>query len=352
MFGCYKKSIILYCLHRIADERTVYSVFHLLNGKKSSQTIQDAFLFQLTPFFRVYPSMTRLQFDQHLTEMTKVKWILEYEPSQYRLTDLGREALKEQLKKQPLPVNLNGWKYHQLSVVFWERLSLLVQVISNLMYSNSKYLPIQRKKETHLWLKQFLQDTKMDRQVLAQKVFNEVVDCLENSTSIQPEFLISRLTGAETIGLTKEQAALQYSMDQDYFELQFQSILHTMLSVIKEKPVQLPLLNKVIQSAETEFTMTVSAQRTEELLQQGFTIEEIATFRKLKRNTIEDHIVELALNKPDFEIGRFVTDKNVAEIAEAVKKVTSKQLKHIKTIVPHAQYFEIRLVLAVFGDSL
>ncbi|WP_176215131.1 helix-turn-helix domain-containing protein [Cytobacillus gottheilii] len=351
MFGCYKKYVILYCLQRIADERTIYSVFHLLNGKKSSQTIQDAFLFQLTPFFRVYPAMTRQQFDQHLAEMRKEKWILEYEPSQYRLTDQGIDTLKEQLTKQPLPQNLNGWKFHQLSVVFWERLSLLVQVVSNLMSNNLSYLPIQRKKETHVWLKQFLQETKMDRHILAQKVYDELVDCLENSSNIRPQLLISRLTGTDAIGLTKEQAAVRFSMDQDYFDLHFQSILHSMLAVIKEKPVPFPLLNKVIQYTETEFTMTHSAQKTEELLQNGFTLEEIALYRKLKKNTIEDHVVELALSKPQFEIESFVSADIVDDILEAVKKVNTKQLKHIKSIVPHAQYFEIRLVLAVYGDA-
>lgn len=351
MFGCYKKIVILYCLERIADERTIYSVYHLLNGKKSSQTIQDAFLFQLTPYFRVYPVMKRQEFDQHIAEMVKEMWIFEYGPSQYRHTELGSEILKEQLINQPLPQGLNGWKYHQLSAVFWERLSLLVQVVSNLVYENTKYLPIQRKKEAHVWLKQFLRTSNLDRQMLAQRLFDEIVNCMESNSHIRPELFISRLTGAHTIGMTKEQGAAYYGIDMDYFELQFQGILHSMLTAFKEKPAQFPILNKVIQNAETEFAMTISAQKTDVLIQRGLDIEEIAAFRKLKRNTIEDHIVEMALNKHDFDIHRFVTEEMVADILEGVKRVSTKQLKHIKSIVPHAQYFEIRLVLAVFGEK-
>lgn len=49
------QAIVLVQLQRIEGVRTVYSIYHLLKGKKSSQTIQDAHLFNLGIFFKPFP---------------------------------------------------------------------------------------------------------------------------------------------------------------------------------------------------------------------------------------------------------------------------------------------------------
>ena len=46
------QTIILFCLQKINGERTIYSIYHLLKGKKSSQTIQDTHLFHLQSLFQ------------------------------------------------------------------------------------------------------------------------------------------------------------------------------------------------------------------------------------------------------------------------------------------------------------
>jgi uncharacterized protein YpbB len=59
----YRDAVFLYCLKQIKDERSIYSLFHLFQGKKSSQTIQDAHLYKLTPFFRALPFITRIELE-------------------------------------------------------------------------------------------------------------------------------------------------------------------------------------------------------------------------------------------------------------------------------------------------
>ena len=40
------------------------------------------------------------------------------------------------------------WKYQSQANLFWERLSLMIQVFSYLQNRESRYMPIQRKPET------------------------------------------------------------------------------------------------------------------------------------------------------------------------------------------------------------
>ena len=67
--------IILYCLHKLNGERTIYSIYHLLHGKKSSQTIQDAYLFHLTPFFHTYPTISWQEIESIITKFATNEWI-------------------------------------------------------------------------------------------------------------------------------------------------------------------------------------------------------------------------------------------------------------------------------------
>ena len=95
--------------------------------------------------------------------------------------------------------------------------------------------------------------------------------------------------------------------------------------------------------------MTNSSYRTYKLLGKGYSIEEIAKHRRLQKSTIEDHIVEIALNIDDFSIDAYIDKQSQNRILTAAKQTASKQLKLIRSEVSTANYFEIRLVLAKYG---
>ena len=48
-------------IKKFQGERSIYAIFHMLQGKKSSQTIQDAHLYGLTNLYGIMPNFTRLQ---------------------------------------------------------------------------------------------------------------------------------------------------------------------------------------------------------------------------------------------------------------------------------------------------
>ncbi|MDQ0271117.1 helix-turn-helix domain-containing protein [Cytobacillus purgationiresistens] len=343
----YTEIVILHCLQRIEGQRTVYSVFHLLNGKKTSQTIQDAHLFHLSAFFHLFPSLTRKEFTDYIKRMENEQLIIQKEDLHFVVPK--RDHWKA-VDANILPKYVDGWRYHRYSRMLWERISLLVQVISHLNKQNQKYLPIQTKKELHVWLKKYLVQSKMSREDLAQGIYNELYTCLSHDDDINPVIFVIRLTGFNKIGLTASQAAEKLKMENDVYHIHFLNILHCILQKADESPEKFPLLNRLMTDVDKLTSLlTISASRTYRLIQKGFALDEISISRNLKRGTIEDHIVEIALNISDFKIDQYVSQLKQQLIVEASKKLTSKQLKHIRQSVPEADYFEIRLVLAKNG---
>lgn len=347
----YLQMIILYCLDKLNGERTIYSIYHLLNGKKSSQTIQDAHLFQLGALFQTCPSLERADLDEKIKHLEKQGLIQEKEELHYIVTDEGASALAAQLQKTPIPSTLNGWKLHDKSALFWERLSLLVQVVSQLSHNNSHYIPIQRRRAAHIWLKKALREAKMDKKALAAGLYGELEALLESYRETDPSIIVLRLTGAGHIGLTSEQAAEAMNFDSDYYRFCFLSILHYLIVRIMEDRSSFPVLRLLFTGEESSIPLTQSAQKTYMMLKQGVCLDKIIQARGLKRSTIEDHIVELALNVEGFSIDPYVQAEKQELIRSAAMNAESRQLKHIRRLAGGAEYFEIRLVMAKYGDG-
>ncbi|MDF2856065.1 MAG: hypothetical protein K0Q87_1916, partial [Neobacillus sp.] len=320
---------------------------HLLNGKKSSQTIQDAHLFSLKNYFRVLDPLTRETFDIIFKRLLDKKWVEPCNDQAYRISSLGSEYLQ---KFNP-PKYLNGWKYHHISPVVWERLSLLTQVTSNLTYQESRYIPIQKNKEVHRWLKRLLKDNSLPREFLGKTLYSELVECLNGAKNINPAVLVFRLTGYRQIGLTTLQATKKLEMSPINYQIEFLNILHYIIRMIESDPNRFKLLSTLLVDLMDHSNLTVSARKTWELLNQGFTIEQISAIRHLKNSTIEDHLVEFALNIDEFSIDPYV-DQEIQEKVMGISHLCgTRQLKLIRSKLPTTSYFKIRLVLARNGDQ-
>lgn len=345
----YIEIIILYCIKQLKGERTIYSIYHLLKGKKSSQTIQDAHLYGLTNFFRIYEQITRETIQSIIQKALSKHWISSIDDQRYQLTITGEERLRVSLEKDPFPKYINGWKYHSSCMEFWERLSLLVQVISNYNYKESSYIPIQKNKQVHIWLKLFLKKNRLQKSSLGRLLFSELVDCLDSAEDIDPSVLIFRLTGFHNIGLTSLQISLKLEIEISRYYIQFQNILHYIMQKVNTNPTRYQLLSTILFDSKENSPLTNSSQITFEYVQKGFTIQDIAKIRHLKTSTIEDHIVEIALNIEGFSIESFIDPDVQRRIVFVAERTKTKQLKVIKSQVDTANYFEIRLVLAKYG---
>lgn len=345
----YLEGLIVHCLERLNGERTVFSIYHLLRGKKSSQTIQDAHLFGLTKYFGVYPLFTRELLEKIIKHCLDHEGITLLKQDCFLLTPTGKNRLQEYCSKLPEPFYLNGWKYHQIDLQFWERLSLMVQVTSNFIASNTRYIPIQKKKETHKWIKTFLKECEVPRNRLGNKLHSEILRIFQMAEQIDPSVLIFRLTGYNKIGLTAGQTAERLKMEPFQYQLEFLNILHYLIRSATDHADDFPLLSAIIDNRKQNQMLTNSTQKTYDLLQNGYTIEEIARIRDLKKNTIEDHIVEIALKIDNFPIDPYIEKELQEKILGAAQQTASRQLKLIRSKVEAAEYFKIRLVLAKHG---
>lgn len=339
----YFSMVILYCIKKIKGERSVSSIFHLFKGKRSSQTIQDAKLYQTYHLFGVFPLLGRKEIEDSISQLIKEKAIERCSDNSYVVTEYGEQLLN----RFSLPSSLNGWKYTGQAHVLWERLALLVQVLSNLVHHETRYIPISRDMLLLHWVKTYIKNMAYSRDELSKILYTELADVLGGLEDINSNIFVTKLTGHNRIGSTNEQVSEIFQLSSYEVIILFTSTLHHILQVTIEEKERYPVLSKIISTSTRELSLTQSTEKTYQLLHQGYSLEMIASIRQLKKNTIEDHIVEIALADETFDTTPYVDSETFNRIEKCIKELQTNQLKVIKnTLTIPVSYFEIRLVLA------
>lgn len=343
----FRTFLLLYCLHKFNGERSVSGVYHLLTGKKSAQTIQDAKLFDLSFLFQTLKPLKREQLHRDVDYLKENNLIQLNTEERYCLTSMGEKELNDAAQFYTFPAFLNGWRYGDSSRKFWSRYVLLTQTVSNLLIEKNDFFPIITDPKVLNWTKGFLQQTRVNRRELADTIYKETFYILNELPDGLADLFILRVSSHERTGSTIEQTARHLKQDVGYTYLLFQSVLHFFVRSIASDPKRFSTLQTLALDDHRGPPLTTSTQETFHFLQQGKKIDEIALIRSLKESTIEDHIVELALYLPSFNIDPFVPDPLQKEITAIANHVGTKRLKIIREALDaRASYFQIRLMLA------
>ena len=340
--------ICLQAIHAFKGERSIAGVFHLLQGKRSAQTIQDGHIYQSLYLFGTLSSWTKESFTEVVALLEMEDFIVKQREEHFILAAQVTNEWNFIYERYPSLHKLNGWKYKDVSLLFWKRMSLLVQCVSQLAVNEKQFIPVTKDKRTLQWMKMYLSQ-RHDMKQLSKQLHEELRGILLEVAPLEAENFVRRLSGHNCYGLTNEQIAEGLGITTDDCYLLFMATLHHMLDTIESQREQFRILSSFVPDI-TKGVLTSSSELTYKYLQQGFSIEEISIKRQLKRSTIEDHLIEIAIAKPTFSIGAFVAKEDEQLIAKVIDQSSAIRLRHIKDQLPnHINYFMIRLVLAKRG---
>jgi uncharacterized protein YpbB len=162
----------------------------------------------------------------------------------------------------------------------------------------------------------------------------------------QADFIVMQFSGKRIWGKTLTQTGQYFDLTREQMSVSLKSAIRAILTIVTEDSGAYPLLYKLF-SRSKQGNLTQSAARTYHFVKRGYQFEEISRIRQLKYNTIEDHIVEIALNDKAFTIASYVNEADWKQIAKAFNDANTNKLKEIKKRVgDNISYFQIRLVLA------
>lgn len=341
------QGIVLKICHQLRGQRSIQSTYYILTGKKSIQTIQDAHLYQSSQYFGILPLLKRDEFEQMIKRLSLEAYITNLnEKEMYRLTEAGKMWLKDH-QRALAPLTFQGIKFHGMDDVFYKRLSLLIQVLSNQRMNCSTYVPVVDDEAVMRWMKQYYQTIKPKIQSYRKELYKELVQVLNRFPERHAEIFVRRFSGYERYGMSLQQLAHLYQMTPYDVYLLLKHMIHQILEILLSESTFFRLLRNLLADLSNNEFLTRSAKTTYNLLQKNYSIDQIAHQRSLKTNTIYDHLVEIALYDPTFSIDAYVSKEEQEKILQVMQKVQSFRLKEIKNHLPsEISYFKIRLTLA------
>lgn len=336
------QEILCFLFSRLQKEKTANAAYYILQGKRSGQSLQDARNYGLEAYFSILPKLTIAQFDHEVAYLQGEQYITIDDENLVYLTDKGQTLVKEMR-----PSHFNGWFYRGNERIFFNRLSLIIQTISNMRVGEKQFLPIQQDRQIQQFVKGFLRTKAYTTQAFASELKAELHTLLQNQqgNDIGKEVFVYRLTGYQHTGKTWIQIAKQLEMAPLDIQCAFIETLHWLLDQI-EQANDVPLLQEIAFELKLSVTLTASTKQTKQLFDTGKSLEDIALIRKLKISTIEDHIIEMAMNDPKFPIERFVSNDDYIEVQTYIMQTDIKKLRLLKEQFSKLSYFQLRLILS------
>ncbi|WP_077326744.1 helix-turn-helix domain-containing protein [Virgibacillus siamensis] len=339
------ENMILICSSQFRDKRTTSAIYHLLKGRRSIQTQQDAFLYELDKFYGVYKHLPKYSFDDTIQKMQKQGYLQQTGDSV--IPGERGAVIIDKANQFPHLDYLNGMNYFNSDIIFRQRLLLLIQTLTNSVQQHFTFIPIFDKPEITNWVKRYYQHMKPKQKAVLQVLHNELRELLEGFPEKDAQLFVDCITGYEYYGMSSHQLAIHHDLDTYDVPLLLTAITHRMLEVLHRNSGEFPVLFSILKDLKNDHRLSQSAAKTFILLQEGYDSAEIASMRNLKINTIYDHIVEISLYRVEFPIEPYVSTAQQSEIITAIRSVQSFKLKDIKSKVEDSiSYFQIRLVLA------
>lgn len=325
------KQVVLEAIIRLRNERTDRSLYHIFQGKRSATSLQDAHFYELESVFGMLP-FKKERFEQVLAELEQDGWI---EKQQTLLvTEEGRRYVRSPFLIDDLGGELRGYP-----VVLWRRISLLLQTVICLEQKIS-FVPVQQDSATKDWVRHQLSSL-TERSAWLRAVYQELEQALMQLTEREAILISYRLSGRKT-GLSYPQLSGYLEADTGSLQLEF---LIAWRKCIRHLPEAGLLMSYGIDIDQSK--MTQSAKKTWEMLKQGYAVPQIAERRHLKKSTMEDHLVEIAMYAVVFPLNQFLSEEEYQDVVRVSDRLQTFSLKRIKQELTHEiDYFQIRVALA------
>ncbi len=341
-----RRAIIATVLAAFQGERSTSAVLHLLNGKKSVQTIQDGAFFRVLRYFSLFPDLSRSALEDEI-RFLRDRGDVVRQGERVVVTRQGLEAIDEFHKQWRSLSYVDGWKYNKYMETVWLRLCLYLQALSYIVIEKRDFYPITHRFDIQKWVKRNVPETSEKRKERLAQLYEELYRFFSSCDEKEAFIVVHQFSGYNKVGLTRKQLADYLRIDVETVYFLHLVTLHKLFFTLEKNASSYPLLASFLEDLKEEIVLTDSAKKTWLMLRQGYSLKEISERRQLKENTIEDHIVEIALQSPNFSIRPFIDAEREQLILDVYERLKTSRLRELKQHLPDdITYFMLRLVLA------
>ena len=248
-------------------------------------------------------------FEPTLDELCQKKLLLETSKG-ICLTVKGRSRVEELKNKHQFlrePAFFNGF-----DLKGWEKqFYLLVQVASELSYQNNKYFAITNDLKAQQLFKNWFR--RYGKTTLLGEITTSLTDFLAHEPELNAQLFCEQLTGHGRLGQTKAQLAKSYQLQIAEIEVGWRDLCARYAKYLLDQNFELA---KLVMPYKRLTNLPASTEKTYSLFLAGKSIEEIADLRKIRKSTVQEHLLNVAILADDFPRERLLSPKIKKQIMD------------------------------------
>lgn len=255
------------------------------------------------------------------------------------LTVKGRSRVEELKNKHQFlrePAFFNGF-----DLKGWEKqFYLLVQVASELSYQNNKYFAITNDLKAQQLFKNWFR--RYGKTTLLGEITTSLTDFLAHEPELNAQLFCEQLTGHGRLGQTKAQLAKSYQLQIAEIEVGWRDLCARYAKYLLDQNFELA---KLVMPYKRLTNLPASTEKTYSLFLAGKSIEEIADLRKIRKSTVQEHLLNVAILADDFPRERLLSPKIKKQIMDffASCPVLDWKFQQLHESYPEISFFEYRL---------
>lgn len=309
------------------------TLYHLLKGKRTTSVLIYGFLYDNLRFFQLCPELSEAQFNKIIADLQK-KQLLKQLESDVQLTEQGQEILRSSSFHFDY---LDNYQFGKTDIISWRMLQFTVQVVSHLSYDDKTYIPLEQSPFVQKQLKMLLKS--YPKRQLIQTMKREWAQLFTLLPEEQADFFAQQFSGYHQIGKTSYQLldTKKTNFSRILEEKEAIHKLFTLILTTKDIYFLQRIIEPYLKQNENQSMIETSLYVNGEL-----SLDELARRRKLKRSTVQDHLLELALTK-DFPFERYLSQESSVFLDTVTSDYPSWNYRELKQSNPQLDYFEFRL---------
>ncbi len=339
------RAYILLSLFEKNDVTRSAQVYNILQGKRTGSTLYQALLNHYLPFYGLYPDWQRAEFDSLVSSFESKELIKDIGKNEYLLLDKGRQACSFYFKEYHYPQYLNNIRYSKLFPSFWAVIQLLTQIFSEKSYNNKFYNPIIQNLEDQYFAKKWLKIAEQ-KGWTSSRFYKEWVILLSHMEKEEADLIAQLLTGHDLIGKTKDQVRKERNLEAEEFDLYLREIWHRAFDWIRNNDEQVSIFYDVLSRTDwaSHKGLSQTTWTTFTYIMKNRPIKEIAEIRKIKENTVGDHVIEIGIVLPEFPLQKLVSPLNQRIILQFIEDHPEKRYRDFQEVYTDVPFYEYRFM--------
>ncbi|WP_125766492.1 hypothetical protein [Lapidilactobacillus wuchangensis] len=278
-----------------ATPRRYKAIFYGLLGKDTVSNLLALREYGLLSYFHLYPKLSQSKFQAQLVKLQQAGWLqIDQTAATATLTTAGAQFLQAQQLTDYWPHAYDYWQFGDWQLQ-WQRLLLGVQVVSNRWHQVQQYQPLtesfQVQQELHAWWRYWSQQDWSQFKIELQTILSQ----LPESAGI---LLANSFSSNSFPGLTSQHLAQIQQQSTTVLQLAQINSLGLLLQQLQQTPQQWPMLTSLLPLPKSPLPR--SAAQTYQQLLSGQTWLQIVQQRRIKENTLKEHLLMAAILIPTF----------------------------------------------------